>query len=421
MTTPATSQRRPQAPISPEIPERLQRVGRALVAPIASVLFAFAVGAIIVLVSGGNPIEAYQGLFCGGLGVFCTGDLYGSVAAPYRISETLVFTTPLILAGFSVAIAFRAGLFNIGGEGQLIMGAIGSAVVGIHFATWPGWLLLPATLLAGILAGAVWAGIAGVLKAYTGAHEVVTTIMLNYVAIYFLQYLVTGGPLQLPGQTQVSPPIGAGANLPKIFPAAAQVFGLPGSVYRVHTGIFIALICAGIFYFLLMRTTLGYEIRAVGQSQRAARYAGVSAQRTIVKTMLIAGAFAGLAGAIQTTGIYHNLPIGYQNDTTGFDAIGVALLGQNAAIGVILSAILFAALHVGSSVMQSNAGVPANLVAVLQALILFSIAANFLRSMKLRLPALRQAPIGTAPMPPGVAAIDTELDTPAELDTDVKA
>ena len=190
MTTPATSQRRRQAPIAPEIPERLQRVGRALVAPIASVLFAFAVGAIIILFSGGNPIEAYQGLFCGGLGVFCTGDLYGSVAAPYRISETLVFTTPLILAGYSVAIAFRAGLFNIGGEGQLIMGAIGSAVVGIHFATWPGWLLLPATLLAGILAGAVWAGIAGVLKAYTGAHEVVTTIMLNYVAIYFLQFLV---------------------------------------------------------------------------------------------------------------------------------------------------------------------------------------------------------------------------------------
>src|SRR4029077_11495654 len=179
-------------------------------------------------------------------------------------------------------------------------------------------------------------GIAGVLKATVGAHEVVTTIMLNYIAQWLLRYLIVGGPLEIGSGTSSSYPIGAGAQLPTIPPNShsLQIFGLPASVYRVHTGLVIALIAVAVFSVLLWRTSLGYEIRAVGQSQKAARYAGVSTRRTIIVTMLIAGAFAGLAGAINIAGVDHNLTDKYFTDTTGFDAIAVALLGLGSAIGI---------------------------------------------------------------------------------------
>jgi len=182
------------------------------------------------------------------------------------------------------------------------------------------------------------------------------------------------------------------------------------SVYRVHTGIFISLIAAAVFAFLLWRTSLGYEIRAVGQSQRAARYAGVSVKRTIIVTMLIAGAFSGLAGAIQIAGVDHNLTDKYFSDTTGFDAIAVALLGLGSATGIVLASILFGALHSGGSVMQADAGISSSLVLVLQALILFSIAANFLSAIKLRLPAMGHTP-GTPEAEAAVAkAADLQTD-----------
>ncbi len=394
------------------------RTGRALAVPVGSVIFAFIVGGVIVAITGSNPIAAYQSLICGGFGVFCTG---GETPA-YQISTTIVFTTPLILTGLSVAVAFRAGLFNIGAEGQLIMGSIACTAVGIHFANWPGWALLPAVLVAGALAGAAWGGIVGVLKATTGAHEVVTTIMLNYVAQWFLRYLIIGGPLQLPHGFSVSSPIGAGARLPTLLPQSntALLFGLPESVYRAHTGIIVSLLTAAAFAFLLRRTALGYEIRAVGQSQRAARYAGVSVRRTIIITMLIAGAFAGLAGAVQVAGIDHNLTDKFFTDTTGFDAIAVALLGQGAAVGIVLSAILFGALHAGGSVMQADVGVSGNLVLVLQALILFSIAANFLRTIKIRLPGWGRAPTAPADDTP-TGGLVSEEPSPAIVDSESTA
>jgi simple sugar transport system permease protein len=387
--------------------------GRALAVPVGSVIFAFLVGGVIVAVTGSNPIAAYQGLICGGLGLFCTN---GETPA-LQISTTIIFTTPLILTGLSVAIAFRSGLFNIGAEGQLIMGAIASTVVGVHFADAPGWVLLPLVLIAGMAAGALWGGIVGVLKAVTGAHEVVTTIMLNYVAQWFLRYLIIGGPLQLPHGFSTSSPIGPGAFLPTLLPQnGPPFFDLPAAVYRAHTGIFVSLAAAALYAFLLRRTTLGYEVRAVGQSHRAARYAGVSVKRTIIVSMLIAGAFAGLAGAVQVAGIDHNLTDKYFTDTTGFDAIAVALLGQGTALGIVISAFLFGALHAGGSVMQADAGVSGNLVFVLQALILFSIAANFLRTIKFRLPGL-----GRAPESPADEATDTgpagEEPNPALVDS----
>jgi general nucleoside transport system permease protein len=396
----------------PEVLKSLRRAGRALAVPLGSVLLAFAVGAVIVGLTKGNPFLAYEALLCGGFGLFC----FGGEPSVLQLFNTLVFVTPLIMAGIAVALPFRAGMFNIGAEGQLIMGAILAATVGIHFGGLPGPLLVLMLLLAGMLGGALWGGIVGVLKATTGAHEVVTTIMLNFVAQWFLRFLIIGGPLQLPGGSSKSSPIAAGARLPYLLPHDNSIiFGLPGAVYRAHTGLFVALLAAAVFAFLLWRTSLGYEIRAVGQSQRAARYAGISVRQTLIVTMLIAGAFAGLAGAVQIAGVDHNLTDQYFTDTTGFDAIAVALLGLNTATGIILAAILFGALHAGGSVMQSDAGVSGNLVYVLQALILFSIAANFLRSVKLRIPTVGRMP-GTPEADAAAAALAVEADTALTAD-----
>ena len=376
--------------------------------PIASVVFAFVVGAVILLVTRNNPLDAYSGLLCGGLGVACT---QGENSA-LQIANTIVFTIPLITAGVAVALPFRAGLFNIGAEGQFIAGGIACTALGIQFHDWPAIALLPTVLIGGMLAGALWAGIAGVLKATVGAHEVVTTIMLNYVAQWLLRFLIIGGPLELAAGTSKSKPIGAGAQLATFLPndPTIQIFGQPATVYRVHVGLIIALIAVAVFAVLLWRTSLGYEIRAVGQSQKAARYAGVSVTRTIIVTMLIAGAFAGLAGAIQIAGVDHNLTDKYFSDTTGFDAIAVALLGLGSAVGIVLAALLFGALHSGGAVMQADAGISSQLVLVLQALILFSIAANFLNAIRLRIPGLGQAPSAPAPAAVG-AALMTEAAT----------
>ena len=394
-------------------PTAFRRAARALGVPLGSVGIAFLAGAIIVTVTGGNPISAYQALICGGFGLFC----FGGEQPALQLSNTIVFLTPLIMAGLAVALPFRAGMFNIGAEGQLIMGAIAATTVGIHLGGLPAWLLVPLVLIAGSLAGAAWGGIVGVLKAVTGAHEVVTTIMLNFVAQWFLRFLIIGGPLQLPHGSSRSSPISDSAVLPTLLPhdSSVIVFDLPATVYRAHSGLFVALASAGFFAFLLWRTSLGYEIRAVGQSQRAARYAGIGVRRTLIVTMLIAGAFAGLAGAVQIAGVDHNLTDQYFTDTTGFDAIAVALLGLNSAVGIILAATLFGALHGGGSVMQSDAGVSGNLVYMLQALILFSIAANFLRGAKLRLPGIGRAPL-TPEADAAAAAAAQEVDQTADAD-----
>ncbi len=367
---------------------RLLQGGRALGLPLGSVIFAFLVGGVIVAVTGGDPVHAFGDLVCGGLGLGCSSDF----TPLYQISETIVFTTPLIFTGLAVATSFRAGLFNIGAEGQLLMGTIVTTVLGIKLASWPAFVLLPLVLIAGTIAGALWAGIAGVLKATTGAHEVVTTIMLNYIALLMTKALIVGGPLQSPFTSSASESVGVGAQLPRFIPAGAMVDGLPGSVYRMHTGLVLALLAAVVFWFLIRRTALGYEIRAIGQSQRAARFAGISVRRTIIVTMLISGAFAGLAGAVQIAGLQHYMSDIYSADTTGFDAITVSLLGQNAAIGVVLAATLLGALHVGGSLMQADAGISSHLVDILEALILFSLAANFLRTLKLRLPGPGRTP-----------------------------
>ncbi|HET7465488.1 MAG TPA: ABC transporter permease [Candidatus Dormibacteraeota bacterium] len=399
----------------PRLAATAARFTRGLATPVVSVILAFFIGAVILVVTGNDPAAAYSGLMCGGFGLVCTQ----GENPVLQVANTIVFTIPLLTTGVAVALPFRAGLFNIGAEGQMLAGAMACTALGIQLHDWPAVILLPTVLVGGMLAGAFWAGIAGVLKATVGAHEVVTTIMLNYVAQWLLRYLIIGGPLQLAEGTSKSKPIGAGAQLATFLPNSntLQVFGLPASVYRVHVGLVIALIAVAVFAVLLWRTSLGYEIRAAGQSQKAARYAGVSVRRTIIVTMLIAGAFSGLAGAIQIAGVDHNLTDKYFSDTTGFDAIAVALLGLGSAVGIVLAAILFGALHAGGSVMQADAGISSSLVLVLQALILFSIAANFLNQIRLRIPGLGQAPSAPAPAAVGAALMTEAAAAPPQEGT----
>jgi simple sugar transport system permease protein len=391
------------------MPPLVRRLAGGLAMPLGSVVLAFVIGAVIVALTGGNPFAAYAGLLCGGVGIGCS---QGENPA-LQISTTIVYVIPLIMTGVAVALPFRAGLFNIGAEGQLLAGAMVCTAIGIKFSSLPSPILLPMVLLGGMAAGAVWAGIAGVLKATVGAHEVVTTIMLNYIAQWLVRYLIIGGPLQLAPGTSKSSPIGLGARLATILPAdnGLIIFGLPSSVFRVHTGLLLALAAATAFAFLLWRTSLGYEIRAVGQSQRAARYAGVSVARTIIVTMLIAGAFSGLAGAVQIAGVDHNLTDKYFSDTTGFDAIAVALLGLGSALGIVLAAVLFGALHAGGAVMQADAGISGSLVLVLQALILFSIAANFVGQIRRLIPGVGR-PAALPPELPPAAPLMTEAAAP---------
>jgi ABC-type uncharacterized transport system permease subunit len=400
---------RPRTPAGPSL---LRRLTGGFAMPLGSVVFAFLVGALIVTVTGGNPLSAYAGLLCGGLGIGCA---QGENPA-LQVSTTIVYVIPLITTGVAVALPFRAGLFNIGAEGQLLAGAMACTAIGIKFSSLPSPVLLPMVLIGGMVAGALWAGVAGVLKATVGAHEVVTTIMLNYVAQWLLRYLIIGGPLQLAAGTSKSQPIGMGARLATVLPAdnTLIIFGLPSSVYRVHTGLLLALAAAAAFAFLLWRTSLGYEIRAVGQSQKAARYAGVSVPRTIIVTMLIAGAFSGLAGAVQIAGVDHNLTDKYFSDTTGFDAIAVALLGLGSAVGIVLAAILFGALHSGGAVMQADAGISSNLVLVLQALILFSIAANFVGQIRRLIPGLSRPAALPPELPPAAPLMTDAAVSPPE-------
>src|SRR6266849_2496866 len=208
--------------------------------PIGSVVFAFLVGGLIVAATGGDPFSAYTGLLCGGFGVACVN---GENTA-LQISTTIVFFTPLIMTGVAVALPFRAGLFNIGAEGQLLAGSVACTVIGVKFSSLPAPILLPMVLVGGTLAGALWAGIAGVLKATVGAHEVVTTIMLNYVAQWLVRYLIVGGPLQAPNGFSASAPIAPAARLPTILPQdpTLVIFGLPASVFRIHYGLLIALV-----------------------------------------------------------------------------------------------------------------------------------------------------------------------------------
>ncbi len=310
-----------------------------------------------------NPATASKGTLAGVLG---------------PISETLVNATPLIVGGLSVGLAFRAGLFNIGGQGQIIMGAIFAGYVGFAWHL-PVGLHLLVGIIAGIVGGALWGGLAGFLKARTGAHEVITTIMLNYVAFNLLGFL-----LGLKGFQR--PPYGQAIS--NVVDSSAKLPALLGNGLRVHAGIFVALLAALGVWWLLSRSTLGFQLRAVGANQFAARTAGMSVERSYTIVMILAGGLSGLAGVSQILGT--NSAITQDIDAgIGFDAITVALLARATPGGTVLAGLLFGALRAGGVQMQSSTGTPIDLVQVIQSLIVLFIAAPMLIRSIFRLRAAR--------------------------------
>ena len=298
----------------------------------------------------------------GGSGTYV---LFPALAAGLRpLTETLTVATPLIIAAAGMAVSFRAGLFNIGGTGQLIVGAMAAGYVGFAVQL-PVVLHLLVALLAGVLAGGVWGGIAGFLKARFGANEVISTIMLNWIATYLLFFALKTTAFTGANQSQpTSPSVGENATLPLLL----------GGGFRLHAGLFLAAGAAVLLWWLMSRSTLGFHFRAVGSNPRAARVAGISPARTAFLVLAVAGALVGLAGAVHVLGTERRLTEGVAGNI-GFDAITVALLGRSGPVGIVLAGLLFAALSTGGRFMETNQGVPLDLVQVIQVLVVLFIAA----------------------------------------------
>jgi general nucleoside transport system permease protein len=415
-----------EAPITPEPLERdaeayapsvarrlafYQRAG-GIVTPLLTAVFAFLMGGIVVAATGHNPVRVYKAIFEGaGLNwFFHFGNYHVDVpftnhqiwfwwdtntndTAAYNLTQTLLTTTPLILTGLAVAFAFRCGLFNIGGQGQYLVGAIVGVYVGSRFVDMAHIPHVVFGIVAAALAGALWGAIAGFLKATVGAHEVITTIMLNWVAYWGGSYLFgRDGPLQnhVDKSIPISDDVADGAKL-------AAIWGNP-ALQALHAGIFIALASLIVFYFVLNRTTLGYEVRAVGFNPEAARYGGISVGRNFILAMAISGLFAGLAGGLDILGWQFRLGVlDVQVSNIGFIGIAVALLGRNTAVGVGFAALLFGGLLTGTSTRSLDPDIfppqlAGNLALMIQALVLLFVGADLLilylwqARRKLRLP-----------------------------------
>ncbi len=337
-------------------------VRTVLVLPAAAVITALAAGAVIMLATGIDIAT---------IGRSFVALLDGSVGSANAVSETLTAAAPLILAGLGVAIGFRAGLFNIGAEGQLLMGGMASLVIGFSLTGLPLLVHLPLALVAGAAAGALWGSIAGWLRASTGAHEVITTIMLNFIALRLVDYLLRNPPIQKPGRNDpISKSVLDSASLPGLLDWL-------GATYRVNAGILLALLMTVVVAWFMFRSTIGFEFRAAGASPDTARYAGVRIGRTIVAAMAAGGALAGLAGATQVLGVLGRASPGFSAGL-GFEAIAVALLGRSHPVGVLLAGLLFGALEAGGRQMQVQAGVSIDLITVIQALIVIFVAAPLL-------------------------------------------
>jgi ABC-type uncharacterized transport system permease subunit len=344
-------------------------------------LLAFIVGGLVVLATGHNPLSTYKGIFNGtGLNWFfpwVSGD--ERLLAEFNLQQTLLLTSTLILTGLAVAFAFRCGMFNIGGQGQYIVGTIMATWVGVSFVEMNSFLHIVLVVVLAALAGAVWAGIAGILKATVGAHEVISTIMLNWIAIWVASYLLgQGGPLQntFDESVPISDDIAQGAKLP--------VWWGDQDLQGLHIGFFIAIAALVAFWLALSRTTLGYRVRAVGFNPEAARYGGINVARSYFIAMAVSGLFAGIAGAVDILGWQYRLGVlDIQLSTVGFIGIAVALLGRNTAIGILFSSLLFGALLYGTSTRSLDPEVFApelagNLTLMIQALVLLFVGADVL-------------------------------------------
>ena len=376
----------PQATPEPEQPlglaARLQLQHRAggVVTPLLTTILAFFMGGLVVLViSGKNPLGTYREIF-NGSGLNWFGSYCDSCTSAGNLQQTLIQFTVLLLTGLAVAFAFRCGMFNIGGQGQYIVGTLVAVQVGTSFRSLPTVLHILLAIAAATGAGAVWGGIAGILKATVGAHEVISTIMLNWIAVYLGSYLIGfGGPMQDPaaGPVPVTQEVVAGAKLP-------VVWGNP-LLQALHIGLFVALGALVVYWVVLNRTILGYGVRAVGFNPDAARYGGINVSRSYFLAMAISGAFAGLAGSMDILGWQYRLDLSAVQaySSIAFIGIAVALLGRNGAIGVFFAALLFAGLKTGTSTRNLNPDVfrpelANNLTQIIQGLVVLFVGADIL-------------------------------------------
>jgi simple sugar transport system permease protein len=363
--------------------------------PLAAVLGALIVGSLLLLLLGKSPAEGYGAMLKGALGSFA------------GVAQTLTKATPLLLVALGICVAFRGGVINIGGEGQIIAGALAAAALALAVPAWPGWLLLPATLLAGALAGGLWGGIAGVLKARLGVNEILSTIMLNQIALQGMYYLLRG-PMLDPEQIE------AGTNIPQSAALPAQTWLLRlAPRTQLHSGLFIALVLAILVYLLLWRTTVGYRIRAVGFNSAAARYAGIPVRGYLALALGLSGAFAGLAGAIEVLGVHHRMLEGLTGGY-GFSGIVAALFGKLHPLGAVPAAFLFGALLVGADRMQRAIQVPNALIIALQGLVvLFVVASDYYVRRRSRRRVRGEPEAEAAPASPAASPSPAATPTPA--------
>jgi simple sugar transport system permease protein len=366
------------------------RAGQAVLIPLLAVFTGLILGGIFIIITSvevysafgqsfGAGIKAawdivtqsYSALFTGAFGdplqivqALQSGDSALIIKAFNPFLESLVATTPYIFVSLGVALGFRAGVFNIGAEGQIFMGAIAATFVGYSLHGLPMIIHLPLALLAGALGGAFWGFIPGWLKAKTGGHEVINTIMMNYIAFRLSDWLLNGPMMRPNSYNPISPDIEASAWLPRFFDAPI----------RFHLGFFLALGIAYLVYWLLFKTTWGFDLRTVGTNPNAAKYSGMKVSRNIILAMSLSGALAGLSGTNEVLGVNHNLAMAFSSGY-GFDAIAIALLGNNHPVGVVLASLLFGFLRNGATKMQLVTAVPIDIISVLQAVILAFIAA----------------------------------------------
>ena len=335
--------------------EFLKRLDREwyqkLLLPFLAIITALAIGALIIYASGADVLKAYRGL------------LEGAFGKPRAIAETLVIATPYILTGLAVAFGFKCGLFNIGVEGQLYAGAVSAAFIGYAVKGLPVFIHLPLAMAVGVMGGAVWGAIPGYLKAKTGGHEVINTIMMNHIMLRLTDYLVKNPMVDTKASIPRTPYIQETAYLPKILPA-----------FRLHWGFIIAIGAVFAVYFVLYKTTVGFEIRTVGYNQKAARYAGMNITKNFILAMAASGGLAGLAGANEVLGLNYYLPAAFISGY-GFDAIAIALLAKSNPFAIIPSALLWAALRNGAGLMQIRANISIDLINIIQACVIMFIAA----------------------------------------------
>ena len=350
----------------------IARARTVLLLPGGAIVLALIVGALVMLVTSpivtgsfdvSLPFRTYSAI------------IQGSLLSVNGLVDTVVSATPLILVGLAVGLCFKAGLFNIGGQGQFLMGAVAAAAVGAAMADGPTIIAIPLVLIVGMTAGALYGFSPGFLKAFTGAHEVVTTIMLNYIAIQIVAFLIIG-PLRAPGVSFARSPDVGEAALPVIFNA--------GTGHEGHLGLIFPIIAVAAIGWLLFRSTIGFEIRTVGANPDAARYAGMRPRALTTLSMALAGLLAGLAGAIEIIGVSGHMPAAYSTNV-GFDAITVALLGRAHPVGILFGGLLLGAMRAGAPLMQVQAGVPVQMIDLLQGVILLFLAADVIVRQVFRL------------------------------------